>query len=559
MRRVWLFFVLLNFLMANITSVIMVSTTNAISGTVVISKVMADDATSADSEVIEINNISNSDVDITGWSIFYIASTNNMSKLLTISTSDLKHRVLLPAGASESFISVKYSEKHPSSDNYLSATKFNGGIASSSAGLELRDNKGLAVDTVRWGAWSPDIDATPAPSLAKQNGNYWYLKRVNSDTDNNQSDFVLLSQAGMNISYGNLYEVVDLCTNLPGIQIEVPDDMELSGDACVPKLMIADLSLSELLPNPSGVDTGNEWLEVYNNSDFEVRLDDYYLSIGGKKVVFPTGSEVKAREYKVFSDTELGVVFANKIGLSINLLARTNQLIDTMPSYVDAPVDMAWAIVDGSWQYTNQPTPGGSNKPSLVEIDLVDPETKLVICKEGYYLNPATNRCNKIKAEEVPSACKPNQYRSEETGRCRNYVTVATPAPCKDGQYRSEETGRCRSIALAASAVLKSCADDQFRNPATGRCKKIASVEDIKPCKDGWERNPETNRCRKNALSNIPVTNFAVEPIGMSKTSIGVWLTVAGLMLAGLAYLAWEWRHEVVGKIVELRQRISRR
>lgn len=542
----------------------------AVSTGVVIRSVIAADVIDTNDELIELENQSQTPVDITNWSLVYISSTNSTSSLYTIRSSTPDGHVILPAGARETFFSTKYVLNHPLEGGYKGAEMFSGKMGYSMAGVELRDDTDTVVDVVRWGSWSSAIDASPAPAMSTTT----FLQRIGVDTDNNERDFARLLQSGQAFVFGNLMEVVDQCTNLDGLQVEVPldmvrsgascvsadvcpnldgvqlelpDEMELYRARCVPVFVPAALSLTELLPNPSGVDTGNEYVELYNSSDQVVMLEDYYLDMNGKRIAFPGQVSIEPGSYKAFNDNELGVVFANTTGVSLRLFSRNNILVDATAPYSGAPIDMSWAWVNDAWQYTNQTTPGEANRPSMIDDGMLPtPDSGVVACSDGYYRNPLTNRCNKIKADEIPVACQPDQYRSEETGRCRKYATQATPAACKEGQYRSEETGRCRSIALAATG-LKPCDDDQFRNPATGRCKQIASIDDLpKPCAAGYERNPETSRCRKMPVSSMPLAAFPVEPVKPSANTVGIWLVAGGVIACGLGYAGWEWRRELV-------------
>ena len=544
----------------------------AASQTVVIRSVLAADTIDTNDELIELENQSPLPVDITNWSLVYISSTNSYSSLMTLRSSTPGAHIMLPAGARETVFSTKYIANHPTTNGYIGAERFTGKMGYTTAGLELRDDADSPIDTVRWGsAWAANVDATPAVSMS----NTTLLQRVGADTDNNKNDFRSLAQAGQLFSYGQLYELVDQCANIDGLQAELPSDMkkdslgncvtvdtcpnlegiqldvpagmELYKGRCEELFIPANLSITELLPNPSGVDTGNEYIELYNASENDVVLDDYFIDIAGKRIMFPAGESIPSHSYRSFSDAELGLVLANTKGIALTLMSRNLIKVDSSVAYANAPIDMAWAWVNDSWQYTNQLTPGAVNSASIIDDGQVPtPDSGVVACANGYYRNPLTNRCNKIKVDEVPVACKPTQYRSEETGRCRNYVTIATPAACKEGQYRSEETGRCRSIAAAAS--LKPCDDDQFRNPATGRCKQIASTDDLpKPCASGYERNPETNRCRKIQTSSMPLAAFPVEPIKPSSNTMGIWLTAGGVVACGLVYAGWEWRRELAG------------
>ena len=104
-------------------------------------------------ELIEIENVSAFPVDITDWSLGYIASTNSISSLRQINASGTGARVMLPAGARETIFSTKYIANHPQADGYTGAETFTGKMGFTTAGIELRDSTNTIIDALRWGAW----------------------------------------------------------------------------------------------------------------------------------------------------------------------------------------------------------------------------------------------------------------------------------------------------------------------------------------------------------------------------------------------------------------------
>ncbi len=492
-------------------------------------------------ELVEIENTSDTDVDVTGWKLQYVPNVTPYSMMSFMGEVTDGH-VFLPAHTRETIFSTTYIANHAlSSDgvakiNYKGAFSFSQALDDKGGSVRLM-NGDITVDTVRWGS----ADGITAPNSSQ-------LIRRTAFTGVMQTDFSLVPQGVDTFGFANIYTQADACKNLSGfqynipdgygldlnglcmsldqcpniegVQLEVPLGMEVYQGVCEAKFVPADIKLTELLANPSGVDKGNEYLEIANLTDMPVDLGDYHLAVGTKQVLFPDGATVPAHGYLALSDIELGVVFSNSVGAPVTLLARNNIEIDTMPAYVTADIDMAWALIDGVWQYTNRPTPGQMN------IVSVDDEV--------------------VEAGSGVAPCKPNQYRSADTGRCRTYITAAASTPCKEGQYRSEETGRCRSIVQTVVASLKPCSDDQFRNPETGRCKKIASTEDIlAPCDVGWERSPTTNRCHKIKVTDMPTAAFPVQPYTQPTNTTLIWWSLGGVGAAGIMYAAWEWRNEL--------------
>lgn len=551
------------------TVIVVAQPVDAVSSSIVISSVQATDTKSAKNEIIELQNPTDTAVDISNWSLTNYSAYGDMSMLLTrFDTANSFTHLLFPSQTRELIVSNEYSLQYSVSG----ATQFSGGMDYPGGALILTNSLGLSIDQVAWGTATANFETAPAPAMTATT----VLKRVQADSDDNSVDFELADQSAQDYSYGNLYEIDDVCSNLDGIQPVVPEGMtraadgscnhpdvcsnvdgvqaiipdgmyfddsgdcvsvdvcsnldgiqgiapdgyEKVGDICQPIFVPADLRLNELLPNPDGADAGNEFIEIYNASAKPVSLENYWIEIAGKIYSFPTGSSIDGQSYKAFSDHDMSVVFANGVGGSVGLYAQGAGQIDAIPNYTGAPIDVSWALIDRAWQYTNRPTPGADNLASLLDVPSVDSTATL-------------------------APCAPNQYRNPDTNHCKLIASASSLAPCKDGQYRSEETNRCRSIVAKVSAVLKPCADDQFRNPATGRCKKIATAEDIlQPCNSGYERNLTTNRCRKVQTAAIPIADFPVEPITNVAQSVSMWWALGGVAAAGGAYGVWEWREE---------------
>ncbi len=322
----------------------------------------------------------------------------------------------------------------------------------------------------------------------------------------------------------------DACQNLVGVQAVLPGGYKLTSDGlCM--LDLLPITVTELLANPSGSDTGNEFIELYNPNETAIDLGLYRLQIGAdaaKRYTFPEGSSIEAKSYKKLSGSDISFVLVNTSS-QVAVLSADGTVLDESQPYSDPKDDLAWALIDGTWQYTNQLTPGQANAAMLIEADEV------------------------VTATSNLQACAANQYRNSETGRCRLIVIASSSLlPCKDGQYRSEETNRCRSIATDA-ATPAPCNANQERNPDTGRCRLIASADTAPAaCKEGQERNPDTNRCRN--IVKIVAADYPVEPIATNSGGNIGWFAVGGVGFLALGYGGWEWRMEIVQLFQKLRQ-----
>jgi len=538
-------------------SMINAQSLHATSSNIVISQIKVGNSSS--SRLIEIYNNSKTSIDISGWCLKYSSPSNttpytNLGCFIGLNPSI--HVYISPG----SFALLASVQMGISADVTLTE-----GLGSGTSGhVYLIDNIGNEVDRVGWGA---ALNAEGKPIILDSTKVIERRRDITTniliDTDNNESDFVVSTLRSI-YQYGAIYEVIDVCNNIDSLQEVLPDGMESDGiggcvahDECsnllnvqilVPDgykrgtennciLNLLPLKITELLPNPVGIDEGNEFIELYNPNISDISLENYIFYVGtyATKYNFPSNSIIGAGQYIVFSNDNIKFTLLNTTS-SVTLSSADGTLTDETPVYINSSDGMSWALVDNIWQYTNQLTPGRANIASSIELD------------DG--LTPTSNL----------APCAANQYRSTETNRCRLIITsTSSLTPCKDGQYRSEETNRCRSI-VSDSIALSACDEGQERNPATNRCRSISAVlgvSSLSPCKAGQERNPATNRCR-NVASAIPTAEYKPEQTNESTNNYIIWWSLAAVLLVAIIYGIWEWRQEIVGLFRKIKIKVIR-
>lgn len=517
-----------------------ISDTGALAPSVVISHVQAGGASGLDQaalqEIVIIYNNSASDIEITNWCV----QNKSSVKFACFEPSGPSLHLWIGAHSYASLSSVQFNTQYSFTPDvaYSSANLTSGSITSSSDTISLIDSSSTVVDSISWSSTlsggyhyerisSGEIlqdtgqltDFTKSITLViPASGVYEVLVVVD------QCPNIDLVQESIPLGYlkdelGNCQ--VDVCSNLSGLQTEVPPDKKLDGsggcvdiDVCInisgaqkdiPSgyyknefdecfVITSPLKINEMLPNSAGKDSGNEFIELYNPTDLAVGLDLYKFTIGVESLRsynFPIGAVVEPRGYYVLYNSAVSFTL-NNTASKINLETIDNQTVDTSDSYFNAKESEAWALIDGLWQYTNQLTPGSENLPR------VESEVEIV-------------------SNLVP--CGPNQYRNPETNRCRSVITkTSTLKPCADNEYRSEETGRCRSVLGASTTAPEACPEGQYRNPDTNRCRKIVSLTKL------------------DYPSEVPLT--------VSGGEYGVAL-LSGATIFLLAYGLFEWREEI--------------
>ena len=512
-----------------ICSVASSAPTHASSSSVVVSQLQTGGAGSgtASLEFVELYNNASVAVNVSNWCVKYSSASDlTTTTLACLAPPDQQTELFIEPQGYVTLASTAYESATGKTWDY----RFTATLSATSGHVRIFDASGAIVDTVGWKTGNslpanPETEAVNGPvggasitRIIDSEGHY-------QDTDSNATDFV---QTLVVHHESGLYEqetVVDVCTNVDGVQEVVPARYTLEGGNCV-VIPLPHLYITEILPNPSGDDTGSEFIELYNPNPDPVSLEHYRIRTGSvldKQYAFPIGASIASGQYFIVTNTQVPFTLTNSGG-RVQLADDFGTAIDETAAYANASDNWSWAYLGDSWQFTNQPTPGAANLPPIEAGQGsagTAVATTLAPCGAGKYRNPLTNRCRNIE------------------------VDAAVLAACDSDEYRNPETNRCRKVAALASS-LTPCDPGEERNPATNRCRSVtASSSELVACKEGQERNPETNRCRTIPTSNIPAANFAVQPIPDSPQAFVGWWTLAGIAVLALGYAGWEWRHEL--------------
>lgn len=504
-------------LSAPILQALVPRTAQAASTNLVISEV-APDGSTASQEFVELYNNSDSDVVVQGWSVQLRSATGGLNRTLSFGDKVVRARSFAL------FASTGYSAPCAASD----FTCFSATMSASGGQVVLLNANGAVVDKLGWGTATDSENspaATPlfnAASMTRKS----VTTNVLQDTDNNSNDFE--SFTAHTPTGGGTYTyvpVVDVCPNIDGAQTTVPSGYELVGGQCQvivvppPATLIpscSSISITEILPNPAGDDSGKEYVELFNAASIPVDLTGCILKVGTAQQVL---SGFMNPGYKAF----YGLTLPNSAGGQVQFITNTQTLSVTYPANLKD--DEAYGLVSGEWKQGLVPTPGAAN------IDAVLADTS-------------------AEAENT-EPCPEGKYRNPETGRCKNIEGNTAQAACAVGQVRNPETNRCRNAATAAATVT-ACQPGESRNPETNRCRKNTSTSSTQtPCQAGQERNPETNRCRKvlAAKSTNP----------MSKTDAAASKPISYLVLGvvaalALGYAGYEYRQSIYNFFVRRRK-----
>ncbi len=127
--------------------------------------------------------------------------------------------------------------------------------------------------------------------------------------------------------------------------------------------------INELLPNPagSGTDALEEFIELYNPNETTFNLSGFRLQTGTTTphtFTFPAGTSLPAKGFTAFYSADTGLTLSNSGGQA-KLLDPSGNSISTSEAYGAAKDGQAWALGNGKWYWTTNPTPGAANIISM--------------------------------------------------------------------------------------------------------------------------------------------------------------------------------------------------
>lgn len=126
--------------------------------------------------------------------------------------------------------------------------------------------------------------------------------------------------------------------------------------------------LTEILPNPKSpqTDTHDEFVEIYNPNSQSFDLSDFQLQAGldsSHTFTFGNGTSLKPKSFTFFLSADTKLSLTNDSG-QVKFLDPSGIMLNQTDPYQTAPDGQSWALANGHWYWTSQPTPG---QPNLVD------------------------------------------------------------------------------------------------------------------------------------------------------------------------------------------------
>lgn len=460
-------------------------------------------------EYVELYNAGTAPADLSGWKLEYAKSTFSSAYCGLLSWQGLvPDSQIIELSGSLTSSSVSSPIVRQLNDSGWGA-------------LRLIDDSGGLQDMVGWGS-AVCYETTPAttPSSGSSLQRFLDCDLTPKDSGVNNDDFSVgtPSPAILSEIYAQSCQAEEETPSIP------------------PESNCEGIVISEILPNPSGSDTGKEFIELQNSTPNSINLKNCKLAISTSSAtyVFPDSVLAAGSHVAVYDGTS-GITLPNSSAATVWLLAHDNTELAELTYPDGMEDDLSYSLISGSFVKSYSPTPNKEN---------IHQSTKP--CPPGQYRSAETSRCNSLAVVSTGlKPCNADQVRNPLTNRCRKNTSFAfSLKPCRADQLRNPQTNRCKNRS-SVTVGLKPCKAGQQRNPETNRCKKIGSESGLKPCKKDQERNPETNRCRKKSASASGFATITDLPAASISKNIS-WMFAGVSVVGALGYGVFEWRREIL-------------
>jgi len=318
----------------------------------------------ATDEFVEIYNSNDLAIDLSGWSLQYKSATG----------SDWLSRATLSGQIEPRGYYLVGSQIYSETANLTKSL----GLASGGGHIRLVAPIGAELslsinDTLGWGsADSPEGDAAPAPDASQSLKRRFDEDGKLVDSQDNFTDFLLSdtpSPTATSPQPTGTDSVIDEDEpSQPNDQTDTATSEVPADNKIYPKLDITELFVNPDMPL---LDANDEFVEIYNPNVSSVELGGYILETGSNFTYSFTLPSYKLapKTYIAYYSKQTSLALSNSGGRARVSDPNGKVLFET-PFYQKAREGEVFALVDGSWIWSDLPTPG---KPNLFTVSTTEP------------------------------------------------------------------------------------------------------------------------------------------------------------------------------------------
>ena len=312
-------------------------------------------------EWIELYNTTDSLINLDGWFIIHFTQKGEQG-----STFDLGGTI--PA---HGFYLLERTDDN-SVPNITADKIYTGPLNNNGELLQLSDEQGTIIDL---------IDCIDGGWFAGDNKTKQTMERIGPDSLGSEPENWQTSQNPGGTPKAKNSVAIEASSEEQIIKPE-PEPELLSQEEPQPKLITypSGIVINEILPSPEGPDEEEEWIELFNQNDFEVDITGWQIQdiVGKTKIyTFLEGTKIASQGFLVLPRPESKITLNND-GDGLNLIQPDEKIVDTI-TYEKAPKGESYNRIDLKWIWSSILTPGVLNQiPSpKIEIEEKQPFVKI--------------------------------------------------------------------------------------------------------------------------------------------------------------------------------------
>ena len=308
---------------------------------------------SSSDEWIELYNNTNAPVDLEGWTLKAVDGS-----------PEVKLTNIIPA---QSFYLLERTDEE-TIPNVLANQIYKGTMRNNGENLELSDNFGNLIDSTDCGSgWFAGNNSTKktmeriSPMLPGSRPDSWQTSQNPGGTPKEKNSIVIQAPLENDSLTGQAEPQSQTESEKPTAE-EPTVDVRPQQLAQAPIIYPSGVVINEILPSPEGNDAEEEWIEIFNQNNFEVNLSGWQITdiMGSiKTYTFPEGSKISPQGFLVLPRPEIKITLNNDSD-GLKLIQPSGKVIDEV-IYQKAPQGQSYNKTESNWVWGSVLTPGSTN------------------------------------------------------------------------------------------------------------------------------------------------------------------------------------------------------